>query len=408
MSNIILINIKGPNLIGLSHNLYSQIAELDVHLIDISHSLLEKQVSLEIIVQLSKDPREKLIGLLQQKCGPLGLDITVREIEQNEAQQTIPITKQSSAAQENYILTLLTHQISAQEIAHIAQITEKHGLDILQITRLSSQSAIDSSSSNVETSCLEFTLHGIAIDLDKIRASLLELAAQFDIDIAIQKSDAIRLDRRLVCFDMDSTLIKAEVIDELAKRAGVGNQVSAITERAMQGELDFSASFKERLALLKGLDETVLREVAEQLPMMEGVETLMRNLKARGFKTAILSGGFSYFGNYLQDKLGFDYVHANTLEVIDGCLSGRVVEPIIDGARKAALLEEIAKHEKLTLQQTVAVGDGANDLPMLNKAGLGIAFRAKPLVRKSAKHSISTHGLDGVLYILGFSGSNII
>ena len=207
---------------------------------------------------------------------------------------------------------------------------------------------------------------------------------------------------------MDSTLIKAEVIDELAKRAGVGDQVAEITESAMQGKIDFTESFKQRMALLEGLEESVLEDIAKNLPMMEGAETLIRNLKAYGFKTAILSGGFSYFGNYLKRKLGVDYVYANTLEIVDGKLTGRVIHPVVDGARKALLLKQIAEQEGISPQQTIAVGDGANDLPMLSTAGLGIAFRAKPLVRESAKQSMSTHGLDSILYLLGYKDNDII
>jgi len=267
---------------------------------------------------------------------------------------------------------------------------------------------LDEPITNETKSCIEFSLQGTPANVAKMRASFLTIASELDIDIAIQKDDAFRRSRRLVCFDMDSTLIKAEVVDELAKRAGVGAQVAEITERAMQGELDFTESFKQRMALLKGLDEKVVDEVADQLPMMEGAETLIRNLNAYGFKTAILSGGFSYFGNHLKAKLGIDYVHANTLEIKNGQLTGNVVHPVVDGPRKALLLKEIAEQEGIDPQQTIAVGDGANDLPMLSVAGLGIAFRAKPLVRESAKQSMSTHGLDSILYLLGYKDSDII
>ncbi|NNC99879.1 MAG: phosphoserine phosphatase SerB, partial [Gammaproteobacteria bacterium] len=262
--------------------------------------------------------------------------------------------------------------------------------------------------SNEVKSCIEFSLYGQPRNPELMRASFLKIASELDIDIAIQKDDAFRRSRRLVCFDMDSTLIEKEVIDELAKHAGVGDKVSAITERAMLGELDFAESFTRRMALLKGLNQSILEDIASQLPMMEGAECLVRNLKAYGFKTAILSGGFSYFGKYLQNKLGIDYVYANTLEIEDGVLTGRVVSPIVDGQRKALLLGQIAEREGIHREQTIAVGDGANDLPMLSAAGLGIAFRAKPLVRESAKQSMSTHGLDSILYLLGYKDKDII
>jgi phosphoserine phosphatase len=223
-----------------------------------------------------------------------------------------------------------------------------------------------------------------------------------DVDIAFQKDDIFRRNRRLVVFDMDSTLIEAEVIDELAKEAGVGEQVIEITEAAMRGEIDFNESFRRRVALLKGLDASVLERIAERLPLTEGATELVGHLKALGFKTAILSGGFTYFGHFLQQKLGFDYVYANELDIRDGKVTGEVVGTIVNGERKAQLLREIAEKEGVRLEQTIAVGDGANDLPMLSIAGLGIAFRAKPLVRQSAKQAISTLGLDGILYLIGF------
>ncbi len=241
-----------------------------------------------------------------------------------------------------------------------------------------------------------------------MRAQFLQVANELGVDIAFQEDDVYRRTRRLVCFDMDSTLIEAEVIDELARAAGVGEQVAEITERAMQGELDFIQSFEQRVALLKGLSGDVLQGIAEQLPVTEGAERLIRNLKALGYKTAILSGGFNYFGRYLQEKLGIDYVYANELEMEDGIVTGRVTGRVVDGQRKAELLRELAEKEGIRLEQTIAVGDGANDLPMLSIAGLGIAFRAKPLVRENAKNAISTLGLDGILYLLGYRDRDIL
>ena len=213
--------------------------------------------------------------------------------------------------------------------------------------------------------------------------------------------------RRLICFDMDSTLIQTECIDQLAERAGVGDQVRKITEEAMRGEIDFRESFTRRVGLLKGLDASVMEDIAEHLPITEGVGRMMEVLKRAGFKTAILSGGFTYFGEYLRRKFGFDYVYANELEVADGKLTGRYVGDVVDGRRKAELLRLIAQVENVNIAQTIAVGDGANDLPMLSAAGLGIAFHAKPKVKATAGQSISTIGIDGVLYFLGFKDSFI-
>jgi phosphoserine phosphatase len=239
--------------------------------------------------------------------------------------------------------------------------------------------------------------------VDSFRRELLEVAAALEVDLAFQQDNMYRRNRRLVAFDMDSTLIEAEVIDELAKAAGVGAEVSAITERAMRGELDFADSFRERVALLAGLPESVLATVAKELKITEGAEHLIATLHALGYKTAILSGGFNYFAHYLQQRLGIDYIYANELDIEDGVVTGRVRGDIVDGQRKAALLRELVAKEGIDLQQVIAVGDGANDLPMLSIAGLGIAFRAKPLVKQSAEQSISTLGLDAILYLLGIS-----
>ncbi|WP_332328107.1 phosphoserine phosphatase SerB [Endozoicomonas sp. GU-1] len=257
------------------------------------------------------------------------------------------------------------------------------------------------------SSCLEFSVRGTAPDQEKLRADFLNLTADLDADVAFQEDSIYRRNRRLVVFDMDSTLIEAEVIDLLAEAAGVGEQVAMITERAMQGELDFNDSFRERLAMLRGLDESVLGDIARQLPLTEGAETLIRTLRSLGYRTAILSGGFTYFARYLQEKLGIDYIHANELDMVDGKVTGLVKGDIVNGERKATLLKQIAAEEGISLNQVIAVGDGANDLPMLSVAGLGIAFRAKPMVKQSARQSISTLGLDSILYLLGFSEKDL-
>ena len=400
-NSVLLLNILGQDRIGLSSELFSVIESLDVRILDIGQSVIHDQVSQGIMLSVP-DSVKTIQDQIEQKAEALELSIRMREISLEDYAAWV-----EQQGQDRYTLTLLTREVSAEEISRVTAVTAEQGLNIHDIVRLSGRLPLNVPVTNDTKSSIEFALQGRPKNVEAMRASFLKIASELDVDIAIQQDDAYRRSRRLVCFDMDSTLIKAEVIDELAKRAGVGDQVAQITEKAMQGEIDFTESFTQRMALLEGLSEEVLQDIAENLPIMEGAETLIKNLNAYGFKTAILSGGFSYFGHYLQKRLGIDHVHANTLEIVDGKLTGRVIHPVVDGNRKAFLLKQIAESEGLKPQQVIAVGDGANDLPMLSVAGLGIAFRAKPLVRESAKQSMSTHGLDGILYLLGFKDKDI-
>ncbi len=404
MSQIYLLNITGPDRRGLSAELSSVFEQQDIRILDIGQSVIHNQVSLGMMVQLAENINsEEILAEFAKTSARLGVDIRTTEINEKSYAKWI-----EAQGQDRYILTLLAREVAAEEIARVTRVTAEQGLNIHDIARLSGRINLNEPVTNDTKSCIEFAVKGTPKDPAAMRANFLRIASELDIDIAIQQDDAYRRTRRLVCFDMDSTLIQTEVINELAKHAGVGEQVASITEEAMQGKLDFSESFRRRMALLKGLDESVLQEIANNLPIMEGAERLIKNLKAYGFKTAILSGGFTYFGNFLQAKFGIDYVHANTLEFADGKLTGNVIDPIVNGEMKAKLLKKIAKQEGISSAQTIAVGDGANDLPMLSAAGLGIAFRAKPLVRESAKQSLSTHGLDSILYLLGFKDSDIL
>jgi len=404
VSNIILLNISGEDRIGLSADFYSVIGEADVRILDIGQSVIHDQVSQGMMLQLPCDQNtDDVKKQLVKQAESLQLNVKIRDISDQAYSHWV-----SQQGADRYTLTLLTREVSAEEIARVTRVTSEQGMNIHDIVRLSGRVPADQPVTNDVKSCIEFAVQGKPKDPAQMRANFLSIATELDIDIAIQQDNAFRRNRRLVCFDMDSTLINAEVIDELAKKAGVGEQVAQITERAMQGAIDFTESFTQRMALLEGLDEAVLEDIARNLPMMEGAECLIRNLKAYGFKTAILSGGFSYFGNFLKQRLGIDHVYANSLEIADGKLTGRVIHPVVDAKRKAVLLKQIAETEGLDPQQTIAVGDGANDLLMLSEAGLGIAFRAKPLVRESAKQSLSTHGLDGILYLLGFKDQDII
>lgn len=404
MSRILLLNISGNDRIGLSADFFAVIGQIDVRILDIGQSVIHDQVSQGMMIELPENQDDsQLIKIIKARAKSLQLEVKVSEVEPEKYSQWV-----QQQGTDRYILTLLTREVSAEEIARVTQVTAEQGLNIHDITRLSGRVPLDQPISNQVVSCIEFSLQGKPKHTESMRTSFLKIASELDIDIAIQKDDAFRRNRRLVCFDMDSTLIETEVINELAQHAGVGQAVADITERAMLGELDFKQSFIQRMALLKGLDESVLEKVADKLPIMEGAECLIRNLHAYGFRTAILSGGFNYFGKHLQTKFGIHYVFANTLEIEHGQLTGKVVQPIVDARHKAMLLAQLASKEGIDIRQTIAVGDGANDLQMLSAAGLGIAFRAKPLVRESAKQSMSTHGLDSILYLLGYKESDIV
>lgn len=401
MTELVLIRVTGADKPGLTSNISAILAQHGVTILDIGQAEIHDTLSLGILAAIPS----------RAESGSVLKDVLFRAHELGLSVRFTPVTPESyehwvqGQGKPRHIITLLARTIEAEAIARVTAIVAAHGLNIDQINRLSGRVSLTQAEQNTRA-CVEFSVRGEA-DQSVMRAQFLQVANDLGVDIAFQEDDVYRRTRRLVCFDMDSTLIEAEVIDELAAAAGVGEEVSAITERAMQGELDFIQSFEQRVALLKGLRGDVLQGIAERLPVTEGAERLIRNLRALGYKTAILSGGFNYFGRYLQDKLGIDYVFANELEMEDGIVTGRVTGQVVDGKRKAELLRELAAKEGIRLEQTIAVGDGANDLPMLSIAGLGIAFRAKPLVRENAKNAISTLGLDGILYLLGYRDRDI-
>ncbi|CAI8986388.1 MULTISPECIES: phosphoserine phosphatase SerB [Pseudomonas] len=397
MREIVLINITGVDRPGLTAAITGVLAQGGVNILDIGQAVIHDTLSFGILVEIPDTEQGK--SVLK--------DILFKGYELDQQVRFTPVSEQDyqqwvgNQGKKRHIVTLLTRKVTAGQLQAVSSITAKYGLNIDHIDRLSGRMPLDTPADKGK-GCIEFSVRGEAADPQALRAEFLSVAQELNVDIAFQEDSLFRRNRRLAVFDMDSTLIEAEVIDELAKAAGVGDKVSEITERAMAGELDFRASFKERLALLKGLDVNVLDSIGASLRLTEGAETLFAELKRLGYKTAILSGGFTYFAKQLQAKLGIDYVFANELEVVDGKVTGVAVEPIVDAQRKADLLKELAHKEGLRLEQTIAVGDGANDLPMLAIAGLGVAFRAKPLVKQSAKQAISTLGLDGVLYLLGF------
>ncbi len=396
MSKVILINFSGGDRPGQTSSLAEILAQYRVRILDIGQAVVHEILALAVLVEVPA-------GV---DFTPLKKDLIVRAHELDLKIKFTPVTEEAfnhwvrSQGKFRFVISVLGREITAEPLAKISAGISRHAFNIDRIERLSGRLSLSGRVENANA-CIELEISGESDSAVALRAELMELTQEFAVDVAFQRESIYRRNRRLFVFDMDSTLIQGEVIDELAKLHGVGDQVSAITAAAMRGELDFKQSFTRRLALLRGLPAQSLETVLHSVPLAEGAERLVSTLKMLGYKTAILSGGFTFFGEHLRARLGIDYVYANELEMENAAVTGKVVGEIVDGKKKAELLEAIALKENISLDQVVAVGDGANDLPMLNLAGMGIAFHAKPLVRESANHAVSHLGLDSLLYLIG-------
>lgn len=394
MRRALLLHFSGPDKSGLTADLTAILARYDVRILDIGQAVVHENLSLGILVEIPAGTASTpLRTALHERAHVLGLQPRFTPIPLESLQHWM-----HGLGHHHFIITVLGRAITPLHIAKVSAIIAAHGMNVDRIDRLSGElSPLDEEAN----ACIELAISGQVAQESDMRAQFLAAARELQIDVAFQRESIFRRNRRLFAFDMDSTLIQAEVIDELARLAGVGEKVSQITESAMRGELNFDESFTRRVGLLKGLSAQQVHSLLDAIPLADGAERLIRTLRLLGYKTAILSGGFTFFASHLQRLLGIDYVHSNELEIVDGVVTGRVIPPIINGARKAELLSLIANEEGISLEQVVAVGDGANDIPMLNLAGMGIAYRAKPVVRQKAAQSISCLGLDGLLYLLG-------
>jgi phosphoserine phosphatase len=399
---IILLKVSGQDKLGVTAGLTSILANYDATILDIGQADIHDTLSLGILFEIKAgaDSGNVLKDLLF-KGYELGIKVKFTPVTIEDYENWVKAQRK-----QRYIINVLGEELTAVQLSAVTQILSNNKLNIDSIIRLTGRTSVVDKE-EYPRSCIQLSVTGNLLEKITMTSSFMDVSRDLNVDISFQEDNMYRRNRRLVCFDMDSTLIQTEVIDELAELAGVGEEVRAITESAMNGQIDFSESFKKRMALLEGLSEEVLQNVAINLPITKGAHRLMKALKYYGYKTAILSGGFTYFGEYLQKELGIDYVYANQLEIIDGKLTGNYLGEIVDGQKKAEYLKAIAEKEGIHINQTIAVGDGANDLPMLNLAGLGIAFHAKPKVKESASTSISSLGLDGVLYLLGYHDRHI-
>ena len=388
MADQLLLTFTGPDGPGITAQLSRVLAQAGARLDDVEQVVVQGFLTLGFAVTFGDAAAEEsALKELLYTAKRLGLALDDRKLPAGPGRP-----------RERHALTLLARSLGPSALQAVAEVLAAHGANIERIHRLSEGGL----------ACVEIAL-SLAPETDPLplRRALLAAAGAGSFDCALQRETLLRRSKRLVVMDMDSTLIRIEVIDELARAHGVGEQVAEITRRAMHGELDFDQSLRERVALLRGLDAAVLYQLAANLPLTEGAEVLLRVLKRLGYRTAVISGGFSHAAEALQARLGIDHAWANTLEIEGGKLTGRVLGPIVNAQRKADLLEQLAREEGVPLDQVIAIGDGANDLLMLQKAGHGIAFHAKPKLREAAHTAISAMGLDAILYLLGITGRDV-
>lgn len=381
---MITATFTGPDRPGISHAISQSIARYpDVQITDMGQAALGGWLSLTLSIQVKKGAEKlktELFKLAQER--DLNFEWTERTSDANPPNA------------HRYVLTLIGNPISSTGLEAVTQLIAGLKLNIDRINQLSKDGF----------NCLEMHISSpVPVEIHELKEKILSLSQDHAIDLALQKKGLFRRSKRLVVFDMDSTLIENEIIDEFARKLGVYDQVASITHQAMEGKLDFNQALKKRCEMLKGLTTHEMNEVYESIQLTHGARELIRILKILGLKTAVLSGGFDCVVNRVKDDLGIDYAYSNSLEMRGGVATGQILPPIVNAERKAQLLEMIALQENISLEQVIAIGDGANDLPMLGRAGLGIAFNAKHTVQQQARYSINYRDLRAVLYLLGLS-----
>lgn len=391
MRTQVLITASGTDKPGITATLMNILARSRAKISDMGQSVTQGLLSLSITLSLdesSSTPQTQLLKDLLFEAKSLDIEIDFQIVDEHIVNHV--------QVGDTYILNCVgTDDLKAEFIYDVSKALYDFNVNIERIDNLSARGF-----KSLEILAL-FPGKQDKIDILEVKRTLYLISHNYRVDIALIKDNVYRRNKRLICFDMDSTLIQTEVIDEMAQVMGVGKEVKSITKKAMDGEIDFNESLTKRVASLKGLTLKQMEEIAHSLPLTDGVEEFIDTVKSIGYKIAILSGGFSFFANYLKDKLELDYVFANKLEVKDKALTGRIIGEIVDGEKKAEHLIELAEKEGIVAEQVVAIGDGANDLMMLSKAGLGIAFQAKEIVRKKAETHINFGPMSNVLYFLG-------